>query len=133
MTDSTYLEPLLDVLRDLVAWVKAQNIPGAGIGGVAAGFLGRPRVTRDVDAVLLLDISDADKAKTHFSELLDRVERGEEVTITKHGSPVAKLVPVRKTTTQKERRAAIDRWRQSSKGLTLGGLKIRNLVEEGRP
>jgi hypothetical protein len=59
VTDSTYLEPLLDVLRDLVAWMKDQNIPGAVIGGVAAGLLGRPRVTRDVDAVLLLDISDA--------------------------------------------------------------------------
>lgn len=60
MTDSTYLEPLLGVLRDLVAWMKDQNVPGAVIGGVAAGLLGRPRVTRDVDAVLLLDISDAE-------------------------------------------------------------------------
>lgn len=49
MTDSTYLEPLLDVLRDLVAWMKDQNVPGAVIGGVAAGLLGRPRVTGDVD------------------------------------------------------------------------------------
>jgi len=40
--------------------MKAQNIPGAVIGGVAAGLLGRPRVTGDVDAVLLLDISDAE-------------------------------------------------------------------------
>jgi hypothetical protein len=60
VTDSTYLEPLLGVIRDLVAWMKDQNIPGAVIGGVAAGLLGRPRVTRDVDAVLLLDISDAE-------------------------------------------------------------------------
>ena len=60
MTDSTYLEPLLGVIRDLVAWMKDQNIPGAVIGGVAAGLLGRPRVTRDVDAILLLDISDAE-------------------------------------------------------------------------
>ena len=33
-------------------------------------------------------------AKTHLSALLDRVARGEEVTITKHGKPVAKLVPL---------------------------------------
>lgn len=39
--------------------MKDQNIPGAVIGGVAAGILGRPRVTGDVDALLLLDISDA--------------------------------------------------------------------------
>jgi prevent-host-death family protein len=32
------------------------------------------------------------EAKTKLSELLDRVERGEEVTITRHGKPVARLV-----------------------------------------
>lgn len=36
------------------------------------------------------------EAKTHLSALLDRVERGEEVTITRRGQPVAKLVPVKK-------------------------------------
>jgi prevent-host-death family protein len=36
------------------------------------------------------------EAKTHLSALLDRVERGEEVTITRRGLPVAKLVPVKK-------------------------------------
>jgi prevent-host-death family protein len=35
------------------------------------------------------------EAKTHLSALLDRVERGEEVTITRRGLPVAKLVPVK--------------------------------------
>ena len=35
------------------------------------------------------------EAKTHFSRLLDRVERGEEVIIAKAGRPVAKLVPIR--------------------------------------
>ncbi len=33
------------------------------------------------------------EAKTHLGELLDRVERGESVTITRHGKPVAQLVP----------------------------------------
>ncbi|KUL97428.1 hypothetical protein DK26_00165 [Bosea sp. WAO] len=32
------------------------------------------------------------EAKTKLSELLDRVERGEEVVITRHGKPVARLV-----------------------------------------
>jgi prevent-host-death family protein len=32
-------------------------------------------------------------AKTHFSQLLERVSRGEEITITKHDRPVARLVP----------------------------------------
>ena len=32
-------------------------------------------------------------AKTHFSQLLDRVAKGEEITITRHDRPVALLVP----------------------------------------
>ncbi|MDM8007654.1 MAG: type II toxin-antitoxin system prevent-host-death family antitoxin [Phycisphaerae bacterium] len=72
-------------------------------------------------------------AKAHFSELLERVENGEEVTITRHGSPVAKMVPVKKSMTPEERMAAIRRWQESSKGLTLGGLKVRDLINEGRP
>ena len=34
------------------------------------------------------------EAKTHLPRLLDRVERGESLTITRHGKPVARLVPV---------------------------------------
>ena len=71
-------------------------------------------------------------AKTHFSELLEKVESGEEITITKHGTPIARLVPVKKTYTADERRAAIARWIELSKGLSLGGLKIRDLINEGR-
>ena len=33
------------------------------------------------------------EAKTHLPQLLDRVEGGETITITRHGKPVAKLVP----------------------------------------
>ncbi|HZZ89568.1 MAG TPA: type II toxin-antitoxin system prevent-host-death family antitoxin [Caulobacteraceae bacterium] len=33
------------------------------------------------------------EAKTHFSALLEEVTAGEEVTITRHGKPIAKLVP----------------------------------------
>jgi prevent-host-death family protein len=33
------------------------------------------------------------EAKTHLSQLLARVERGEEITISRHGRPVARLVP----------------------------------------
>lgn len=72
------------------------------------------------------------EAKTHFSELLEKVASGEEITITKHGTPVARLVPVKKQPTIEERRAAIARWKELSKGLSLGGLKIRDLVNEGR-
>lgn len=41
-----------------------------------------------------LDTVGAFEAKTHLSDLLDRVERGERFTITRHGKPVAKLMPL---------------------------------------
>lgn len=37
------------------------------------------------------------EAKTHLSSLLDEVERGRVVFITKHGKPVAKLSPIDKS------------------------------------
>ncbi len=55
MSEPTDLTPLLAVLRDLVAWLKAGKVPGVVIGGLAASLLGRPRLTRDVDALVLMD------------------------------------------------------------------------------
>ena len=72
------------------------------------------------------------EAKTHFSELLERVENGDEVTITRHGTPVAKLVPIGRRTSNEERRAAIERMRKVAKGLSLKGLKVADLIREGR-
>jgi prevent-host-death family protein len=75
---------------------------------------------------------EADIAKSQFSQLLERVESGEEIAITKHGLPIARMVPVKKSSTPEQRRTAIHRWMETSKGLSLGGLKIRNLINEGR-
>jgi len=72
------------------------------------------------------------EAKTHLSELLEKVEAGEEFTITKHGSPVAKLVPVRRKASAEERTAAIKRIQALGSSLSLGGLKVRDLIDEGR-
>jgi prevent-host-death family protein len=73
------------------------------------------------------------EAKTKLSELLDMVERGEEVTITRHGQPVAKLVPVRAVDEQARIKALIAEIKETRKGLTLGGgISIKDLIEEGR-
>jgi prevent-host-death family protein len=72
------------------------------------------------------------EAKTHFSEILEKVEAGEEITITRHGTPVARMVPVKKRSSEAERRTAIEQIKQLSQGLSLRGLKIRELIEEGR-
>jgi len=66
-------------------------------------------------------------------ELLEKIEAGEEITITKHGAPVARLVPVQKGVRPEERVAAIDRIQKLATGLSLGGLKVKDLIrEDGR-
>jgi len=72
------------------------------------------------------------EAKTHFASLLDRVEKGEQVTITRHGVPVAKLVPIGPIKSKEEVRKAIDAIRSLRKGVRLDGLRLRDLIEEGR-
>ena len=72
------------------------------------------------------------EAKTHLAELLEKVEAGEEITITRHGTPVAKLVPVRQKSTVDERAAAIQRIQKLGRTLSLGGLKVKDLIAEGR-
>ncbi len=45
--------------------------------------------------------------------------------------PADQKSPAKKPKSREERRAAIERWRKLSKGLSLGGLKIRDLINEG--
>ena len=79
------------------------------------------------------NIIGAYEAKTHFSELLERVAQGEELTITKHGASVAKLVPINKQkSTPAQRRAAIEAMREAAKHNFLNGLSIREMIAEGR-
>lgn len=71
------------------------------------------------------------EAKTHLSELLARVEGGEEVTITKHGRPVARLVPVAETPLSRDWSAF---WAKvDTRLVTLTpGTSIRADIEAGR-
>ena len=71
------------------------------------------------------------EAKTHFASLLERVAKGEEIVITRHGQPVARLMPM-SVDNHERRREAIRRLKEFSKGQTLGDLTIRELRDEGR-
>ena len=71
------------------------------------------------------------KAKTHFSSLLERVEKGEQIIITRHGKPVAKLVPATGVDLQVIEET-IAQLKEFAKGQSLGGLSVRELREEGR-
>lgn len=73
----------------------------------------------------------ASKARTYLSSLLERVARGEEIVITRHGTPVAKLVPVAGASHERAR-AAIVGLKAFCEGQTLGGLAVRALREQGR-
>lgn len=62
----------------------------------------------------------ASKAKNTFSALLDRVERGEEIIITRYGRPVARLVPNAGRIDVAQAQAAIERMRKRAAEAALG-------------
>ena len=71
------------------------------------------------------------EAKTHLPSLLERVQHGERVTITKHGVPVAMLVPV-VPVVKPDIQAVINELKTFAKGHTTGGMTLREMIEEGR-
>jgi prevent-host-death family protein len=71
-------------------------------------------------------------AKTHLSALLERVAAGEEVIITKHGKPVARLVGAQQTDGARVQ-DAFTRLKALRKATTLGGLSWKALRDAGRP
>jgi prevent-host-death family protein len=71
------------------------------------------------------------EAKTHLSALLDRVAGGEEVIITKHGKPVARLVGADHIDRSRASEA-IEKLKQLRQGIRLDGLSWRALRDEGR-
>ena len=71
------------------------------------------------------------EAKTHLPRLLKRVQKGERFVITKHGHPVAELIPFRKRDPDRIR-GAIDNLKSFQKTHSLGGLSVREMIEEGR-
>lgn len=73
------------------------------------------------------------EAKNTLGTLLDLVEKGEEVVITRRGKPVARLVPDRSEHDREAARRAAADIKEMRKGVTLGGLKIKDLINEGRP
>jgi prevent-host-death family protein len=72
------------------------------------------------------------EAKTHLSALLERVSKGETITITRHGIPVAMLIPIgadRKTLTHNEIVEGMRALRRQGKP---DKMSVREMVEEGR-
>jgi prevent-host-death family protein len=80
-------------------------------------------VTREVGAF---------EAKNRFGTLLDWVEKGEEVVITRRGKVVARLIPGARGFDRERAAKAVRDILVRRGGVTLGGLKIKDLVNEGR-
>jgi prevent-host-death family protein len=72
------------------------------------------------------------EAKNKLTSLLSRVEKGEEFVITRRGKRIARLVPAERIYDPEKARAAIERIREIRKTTSLGGLKIKDLINEGR-
>ncbi len=76
------------------------------------------------------------EAKNTLGTLLDRVERGEEIVITRHGRPVARLVPNSGGINREQAQAAALRIRERARALRLGRFDWETLKAErdaGRP
>jgi prevent-host-death family protein len=75
-------------------------------------------------------------AKTRLSELLDRVEKGEQIIITRHGRPVARLIPERSNDIVQAidalDRITARRERLAQQGVQVTREEIRAWREEGR-
>jgi prevent-host-death family protein len=70
-------------------------------------------------------------AKTNFSALLERAERGEQIVITRRGKPVARLMPIA-TTREGKVSVAMAKLRKLRQGTTLGDLSWKELRDTGR-
>jgi prevent-host-death family protein len=72
------------------------------------------------------------EAKTRLGQLLDWVEAGEEVVITRRGKVVARLVPPSSGFDRERGRRAAKAIRELRNGVSLGRLRIKDLISEGR-
>jgi prevent-host-death family protein len=68
--------------------------------------------------------------KGNLSKLLERVERGERITITRRGKPIAVLGPP--CVEKPDVKQVIEEFKAFAKGRSLGDISIRELIEEGR-
>jgi prevent-host-death family protein len=73
------------------------------------------------------------EAEKTFKSLLDLVADGEEVLITRRGKAVARLVREEGFVDRETARRAAADIAEAAKGVTLGGLDLRDLIEDGRP
>jgi antitoxin (DNA-binding transcriptional repressor) of toxin-antitoxin stability system len=60
-----------------------------------------------------------------------KLPRGECITITRHGQPIAQLIPVKPARDSKALEELVREIKRTRKGRSLGGIKIKDLIHEG--
>ncbi len=74
----------------------------------------------------------AHEARTRFSNLLNRVARGEKTTITRYGAAVALLIPVARKESKLTHREIVEEMRALRKRVKPGKMSVREMAAEGR-
>lgn len=69
--------------------------------------------------------------EANFKEFIERVRAGEQFTLTYNETPLANVIPIPSRDPEKIRKS-IEEMRRLSEGQSLDGLKIKDLMNEGR-
>jgi prevent-host-death family protein len=72
------------------------------------------------------------EAKTHLASLLDRVAKGERITITRHGVPAAKLIPIGPAGPRLSHQEVVAAMRELRKRVKPGKMSVREMMSQGR-
>lgn len=137
--------PVSECIRSLAAegWSRAEisNVTGILYQHVRNVLEGQKGGTGGMTTQLSDDAVSTDKvveqgrvgSMVAFADLIKRVEQGkEEITVTREGTPVARIVPLDHAPDD-EVKAALARMEERRKRLSLRGLSVEDLINEGRP
>jgi prevent-host-death family protein len=72
------------------------------------------------------------EAKTHLAALLDRVAKGEKITITRHGIPIAVLVPMAEAETKLSHKEIVEGMRALRRRIKPDVMSVKDMINEGR-
>jgi prevent-host-death family protein len=72
------------------------------------------------------------EAKTHLASLLDRVAKGERITITRHGVPAAMLIPIGPAGPRLSHQEVVEAMRELRKRVKPGKMSVREMISQGR-
>ena len=100
------------------------------VGADTARRSGHPWL-KTVASVSCVRYISSSRARSGFSSLLASAESGEEIVITRRGTPVAHLVGLPRRSRRPVAEVIDEIW-EARKGRALGGLSIKDLINEGR-